>query len=273
MFLFPLILSAALDMSLPEFQPELDASGNYIVGYVDENEEVVVEELEDLPASISSSPGDESLSPSQEIVYSTADASSNDAVVSAIENLNLDNNAYWELFLDSYPVDETVFLTSQQIVNPTFRFESNGLFGSSGAYSNDRFAYIPVSVGSLYSIYNIENKPTNGFRIGVVDDLENPTTITNFQVKNDLDDFSFYPSQNGYLVFMHNSKVVPSFQATYVYTHQESYTLSELGNAVMEIKESNSIKIRAILLVCLFNFLYPIAMNIVHNIVGGDHNV
>ena len=50
MFIIPIILSAALDMSLPEFQPEIDLSGNYIIGEFDVSEgEFEVTEAGELP--------------------------------------------------------------------------------------------------------------------------------------------------------------------------------------------------------------------------------
>lgn len=50
MFFIPLILTAGLDLSLPEFQPELDASGNYIVAeYDDVSGTFEVKEVRELP--------------------------------------------------------------------------------------------------------------------------------------------------------------------------------------------------------------------------------
>ena len=50
MIFLPLILSASLDLSLPEFQPEVDLSGNYIIGEFDVSEgEFNVTEEQELP--------------------------------------------------------------------------------------------------------------------------------------------------------------------------------------------------------------------------------
>lgn len=50
MIFLPFIFCAALDMSLPEFQPDTDISGNYIIGEFDVSEgEFNVTELEELP--------------------------------------------------------------------------------------------------------------------------------------------------------------------------------------------------------------------------------
>lgn len=50
MFFIPLILTAGLDLSLPEFQPELDCSGNYIVAEYDYvSGAFSVEEVRELP--------------------------------------------------------------------------------------------------------------------------------------------------------------------------------------------------------------------------------
>ena len=39
MIILSVLLSAVLDMSLPEFQPEVDLSGNYIIGEFDVSED------------------------------------------------------------------------------------------------------------------------------------------------------------------------------------------------------------------------------------------
>lgn len=50
MIFLPFILSVALDMSLPEFQPEQDLSGNFVLGEYDVSEgEFEVTETEELP--------------------------------------------------------------------------------------------------------------------------------------------------------------------------------------------------------------------------------
>lgn len=195
-------------------------------------------DVEKRAAVLDSSSGSESLSEDTPLLDSsdTADSGSSD-VVSAIQSLQTDNNNYWELFLDSYPVEESVFLHPLAIPKPySWRFESNGKIGRN-PQSGDYFRYIPVLSGYEYSIYNIEGLPSSGFRIGVVDSIENPSVVTNFQIKNNTDSFTFYPSQDGYLVFMSNQNgKIPSYQGFFVLIKQESYTLSELGNAVMSIK-------------------------------------
>ena len=90
MFIIPLLLTMGLDLSLPEFQPDIDISGNYVVGSYDvSSDEITVELMADNPVSGNDSAVTDSLSivPAEVSISSVSD---NNDVVSAIEKLNAD---------------------------------------------------------------------------------------------------------------------------------------------------------------------------------------
>lgn len=268
MIIIPLLLTMGLDMSLPEFQPTTDVSGNYIVGSYDVSlDEIVVDFIADNPVSGNDSAVTDSLSivPAEVSISSVSD---NNDIVVAIEQFNADNNEYWELFLDSYPVTVHHSLRSTYVTALPWKFTSGGGFSSAGG-SNDHYAYIPVVSGFEYDISNITVPSFNTYRYGVVNDLNNPTVITNFGSGN-ITELNFVSGQSGYLVFYISYNKEIGFLADWDTIERESYTLSELGNAVVTLREEFNIKLRAVLFVCLMSFLYPIAMAIKTNILGGD---
>lgn len=218
--MFYLLLTLALDMSLPEFQPTPDISGNYIVSSVSENESSV-ELLSELPP----------------ITYAAVNEADNTAIVDAINESISHNDAYWELFLDSYPIEVSHDMRSLYKAPLTWRFTSAGLIDHTSA-TNGRIAYIPVNIGVTYNISDVTSGGgfTQNYRVGVVDDIENPTQVTNFVSNSSLfNGVSITPSMNGYLVFfMFNYTHEIGFTADWVTIEQESYTLSELGSAVTQ---------------------------------------
>ena len=270
MIIIPLLLTMGLDMSLPEFQPTTDISGNYVVGSYDvSSDDVTVELMADNPVSGNDSAVTDSLSivPAEVSISSVSD---NNDVVSAIEQLNSDNNEYWELFLDSYPVTIHHTLHSSYSNHWTWKFSASGGILSANS-DNDRFSYIPVQAGVEYSISNITVPTFNFYRVGVVNSIDSPTLVTDFrEVSSPFESFTFRASQDGYLVFFISYSRQVGFVADWDTVERESYTLSELGNAVVTMREEFNIKLRAVLFVCLMSFLYPIAMAIKTNILGGD---
>ena len=61
MILFAILLSSGLDMTLPEFEPTTDISGNYIyTEFVEEENEVVVEESDCLPQGLTTEGSEDS---------------------------------------------------------------------------------------------------------------------------------------------------------------------------------------------------------------------
>lgn len=210
-----LLLTMALDLSRPEFQPSTDVSGNYIVSSVSDNESTV-ELLSELPP----------------ITYTAVDESDNNDIVDAINESISHNDAYWELFLDSYPVNVSHSLRSSFVTGLPWKFTSSGGFTTAGG-SRDCYAYMPVVSGIEYHISNITSPTFNSYRYGVINDLNNPTVVTNFGTGN-ITDLTFISGQSGYLVFYINYDKEVGFLADWITIEQESYTLSELGNAVTQ---------------------------------------
>lgn len=259
MFLFSFVLSMGLDMSLPEFQPDVDVSGNYIVSEFD--------------VSGSDSSGYDSfvafVSPDS-VVLNNVDSNSDDDIVAAINQLNEDNNNYWELFLDSYSVESTQYLNTVFYTFQGWRINSDGTLSVSST-GNDVYGLVEVQSGVTYTVLSISDVPSTVY-FGVVNSISSPTNLTNFYSvsSSSFESFTFTASQDGYFVIQSYTNVRhPSAQLSYVQVNRESYTLSELGNAVVSIRDDFNVKFRAILFVCLFIFLYPIAMSICKNIVGG----
>lgn len=269
MIIYALMLTIGLDMTLPEFQPEKDLSGNYIVGTYDVSSgDVYVEILDDVPVDENSSV-DDSLSTSP-VRIETSSISENDDVVTAIQSLQDDNNAYWELFLDSYPIEINHSLGSSQLSNQSWFINTDSTVGVNNG--NYRICYVPVLSGINYTISNIAVPSYNRYSYFVVDDLSNPTSVTNKGTLNPLTDpFSVTPSQDGYFCLQINyGNAFGSFVSDWITVERESYTLSELGNAVVEIRSNNDIKFRVLIFLTLINLVYPIVCSISKNIIGGD---
>lgn len=249
-----LLLTMALDLSRPEFQPSTDVSGNYIVSSVSDNESTV-ELLSELPP----------------ITYTAVAESDNTDIVDAINESISHNDAYWELFLDSYPVTVHHTLSSYYGSHWTWKFSASGGLNSADS-SNDRYAYIPVQTGIEYTISNITVPSFNSYRVGVVNDILNPTLVTDFRnVSSPFESFSFRASQDGYLVLFINYSRQIGFVADWDTVEQESYTLSELGNAVTQSYD----KLVAILmclsgceLILLFSAVVPFLTKVIDKLMN-----
>lgn len=258
MILFSLLLTAGLDLTLPEFEPD-DVSGNYIVSEYDvSGDEFVAVEV---PAT----------ELSESVGLRTEAASDTQDVVDAIQTMNEDNNHYWELFLDSYPVEVNHSLRSTYVTALSWKFTSSGGFTNAGG-ARDHYSYIPVTVGIEYDLSNITSPTFNSYRYGVVNDLNNPNVVTNFGSGN-ISELNFVAGQTGYFVFYINYDKEIGFLANWTTIEQESYTLSELGNAVMEIRSNNDMKFRILIFLTLINFAYPIVISSFKNFFGGGKNV
>lgn len=262
MILLSILLTAGLDLSLPEFQPE-DVSGNYIVSEYDvSGDEFIAVEVpaEELPSNAG--------------LRSEAPAAESDDIVSAIQTMNEDNNSYWELFLDSYPVESTQYLNTVFYTYLGWRINSDGTLSISSS-GNDVYGLVEVHSGVTYTVLSVSDVPSTIY-FGVVNSQTSPTNLTNFySVSSSLfEPFTFTASQDGYFVIQSYTNVRhPSAQLSFVQVDQESYTLSELGNAVMEIRSNNDIKFRILIFLTLINFAYPIVISSFKNFFGGGKNV
>lgn len=262
MILLSILLTAGLDLSLPEFEPD-DVSGNYIVSEYDVSGDEFV--AVDVPAAeLSGNAG----------LRSEAPAAESDDIVSAIQNLNDDNNNYWELFLDSYIIEVNHSLSSLSARRNTGWIVNQGLIETT-TNQNYYLTPCPVEDGITYTVSSISVPSYNTYSYYVVDDLDNPTVVTNYGRLNPLQDpFSFTAGQNGYFVMQINyGSPFGSYNLSWVTQERESYTLSELGNAVMEIRSNNDMKFRILIFLTLINFAYPIVISSFKNFFGGGKNV
>lgn len=261
MILFSILLAAGLDLSLPEFEPD-DVSGNYIVSEYDvSGDEFIAVEV---PAS----------ELSESVALRTEATTEAQDVVDAINSLNEDNNSYWELFLDSYPVsqDHVVLLESASL----FQYNTSGQVLAPNSSTHNLYA--PVSAGVTYTIKDLPSIAYNRYNFGVVNSLElsEITTVTNYVRRSDKDnsDFTFTASQDGYFVaYVNYSSPLNGGSLNWTIIEQESYTLSELGNAVMEIRSNNDMKFRILIFLTFLNFAYPIVISSFKNFFGGGKNV
>lgn len=257
-----LLLTMALDMSLPEFQPEVDISGNVIVSEFDISScDVSACEvpLDDININDSQSKNI-STEKTETVYYSTQslDASNND-IVTAIENMNYDNNVYWELFLDSYSVENNYSTVGVKLNNPTFKISSAGQLLPI-ENSTISVSYIPVMNNVTYTFTNLKPNNYNNFFLGVVDDINNPTVLYNFRLTQTYPtEFTVKPDIDGYFVVLMYGTHNITFDANWTLVEKESYTLSEIGNAIMNTYKS----INAVVLILLFMAFCPFLTKVV----------
>ena len=289
MFFIPLVLSAGLDLTLPEFTPELDPSGNVIVGYIDQDESVVV----DIPF--------EDISINDVL---TDDISSNESVVDVSTNnskrsidISFNDKAPAIRGLSTEPVRsisipegyEAVYLTVETLANirassqSPYPLQSN----SAGSY------YVTLTAGQTYYIstdapnlkyYTSLSIGTNGTVVTGSSDgtstTYTPTVTTYFLVADTRSISAYYltESSSGVDITGNDYGAVVDGLATIndsINTNNESLLLALEGIRTDFYEYYHTVIniFRAILMVLLFIFLYPIALSIVKNIVGGDSNV
>ena len=164
MILFSILLSAGLDLSLPEFEPD-DVSGNYIVSEYDvSGDEFFAVEV---PAT----------ELSESVGLRTEAAAETQDVVDAIQTMNDDNNHYWELFLDSYIIDVNHSLSSLSARRNTGWIVDQGLVETT-SNQNYYLTPCPVEDGITYTVSSISVPSYNTYAFYVVDDLANPCSYS-----------------------------------------------------------------------------------------------
>lgn len=259
--IFTLLLTLSLDMSLPEFTPQEDLSGNYIVSDYD------VSAGEAFTRSISSDElAEVGLSPSAEA--RSVDTSSNDsALLDELSDFHSDNNAYWEQFLADY--ESNYFKKNVATVSSPAKF----WIGSSGSISTSvvntyKFAYCEVIKGHTYTInglYFPVLASGASFRSGFVADINNPgSSVVSFHnfYSQDPNGYTFTAPMNGFYVLCVNSgdNNVRGFNLIETLTYREDIT---------EIRNEMNMKFRVLIFLTLISFTYPIVVSISKNIVGG----
>lgn len=284
MFFIPLILTAGLDLSLPEFQPQTDLSGNVIVGSFDKEDPVDVMPLEDI--SINDLLNDVSDNDKKTTV-SNGDISSNEKVKDSGGN-SAGSGA------KSEPVRSVPSAPDGYHYETLTSSSLNGI-GISGTLpytlvtnTSSITPYIKLDAGVTYYI-------TTSFQ-GVFfgSDITLGTTLTYSSGSSQ----TYTPSADCYVF----SRSTTTLSAQYLAPDSPSgditgndYTavvealgiindnildindklddLSSAGADDSEVLDRHTQLFRAMLLCLLITFLYPIALSIVRNIVGGDSNV
>lgn len=266
MIIYALMLTLGLDMSLPEFQPEKDLSGNYIVGTYDVSSgDVYVETLDTIPVGDNSSV-DDSLSTSP-VRIETLSVSGNDDVVSAIEQFNADNNAYWEQFIADY--ESNYFKKNVGTFvspNPFWIGSTGGI--TSQSVNTYKFVYCEVKKGHTYTLNGVLFPLSSGsgtYRSGFVPDLtEHGLSVISFHnfYSNNPNGYTFTAPINGYYCLCVNSTdTFRGFNLIETLTYREDIT---------EIRSEMNMKFRVLIFLTLMSLVYPIVCSISKNIIGGD---
>ena len=176
MILLSVLLSAALDMSFPEFQPELDLSGSYIIGSFDVSDgEFEVTEAEELPDGLTVEAPTEDVDVSNdsieisllgdtralETITVAASIKSGYRVNSGVIQVHSGDNLYY-VYLTAgieYEVHGTNLYSAQNLNKDTAVHSFN-----SSTYTPDSNIYLVKNNGSFYVTYTTgtpDDEPSN----------------------------------------------------------------------------------------------------------------
>lgn len=250
-------------MTLPEFEPDTDLSGNYIVsGYDVSSGESIVEEV----------PAAELL---ESVVLRTEATAETQDVVDAINQFNTDNSQFWETFLADYESNYFKKNIATFVSPALFWIGSNGSI-SSPLSNTQRFAYCEVLKGNTYTVNDLgfpDNvTSSSSFRSGFVEDLNSPgANVISFHnfFATDPNGYTFTSPIDGYFIICINnsSSVYRGFNLIETLTYREDIT------KILKRIEANEVRLRSILFICLINFAYPIVISSFKNFFGGGKNV
>lgn len=240
MILFPLILSVALDMSLPEFQPDTDISGNYVIGEFDVSEgDFEVIEQKEFPDGLTVEAPTEDFEANLlggtrvlETNTITASVKSGYRVNSGVIQVHSGDNLYY-VYLTAgveYEVHGSNLFTADNLNKNTV---VNSF--SSSMYTPQSNIYLVKNNGSFYVTYTT----------GTVD-TEDPSN-------NDPDggDVSGDDTSGN----EPNNPSGGDFDDT----------------ALLEVLHDIQMQLRCILFVCIWKFILPLAMKIRDHIFGLKH--
>lgn len=239
-----LILALALDMSLPEFQPQEDLSGNYIVGTYDvSNDEVVVEEIP----------------------------------VEAFDGLSVEAQQDQVILGNVLRSGNVVTIESSVLTNMRIRD------GALQSHSGDNLNYIFLSAGVEYTLYNLSSIQISSSlsRGATVTQLDLSDTYTPSEdcyiLRNNNSFYVTYissgdnpedPSGNDPEDPSGNDPGDPSGNDPSGNDPSDDNISTDLTN--IEDKLDNIITLqRSILLVLLVSFLFPIIISCVKLLKGG----
>lgn len=237
MILLPFILSAALDMSLPEFQPEQDLSGNYVIGEYDVSEgDFEVSETEELPDGLTVEASE------QELEYNLL-GETNYLTLTRKRNTKI-NNVDGQYFIQSYSsynyyIDYTLLSSGV-----TYDLDYNGVIyiGSSVEYESEVFIYSNSTITPSSDIYIIQYHQ-NGYYLNV-SVSQSGGDVSGGDVSGDDTSGNEPDNPSG-----------GNFDDT----------------ALLEVLHDIQMQLRCILFVCIWKFILPLAMKIRDHVFGLKH--
>lgn len=250
--MFSLLLTFTILTTTPDFEvfkvPDEYIESAYayadaILNTEDDDEEIIEE---DVP--VEESPEEEiSEEVSESDITVLTDGSLDGDILEELKK----SNEYWDMFLDSFEI-----VDSQTLYPPSITTDFNYRFSSSGVLTENTNNFccgyvMPLDYGT-YTINFHYFATYSGIRIGVVPSLEyGSTSISGFYNLNSVDDysFSFSVTQPCFLIASFSSsgssvstsgpvyKTLGSLIINRTFSYFDSYTLSEIGNSLVTIKD------------------------------------
>lgn len=247
MFLIPFLLSAVLDMSLPEFQPEVDLSGNYIIGEFDVSDgEFEVTEAEELPDGLT--------------------------VEAAAEEIDVSNDSIDTSLLGGTRALETITVAAS--VKSGYRVNS----GVIQVHSGDNLYYVYLTAGIEYEIH--------GSNLYSAININKDTAVHSFSNSTYTPESNIYLVKNNGSFYVTYTTGTPEPEdpsnnepgggdVSGDDTSGNEPDNPSGGNfddtALLEVLHDIQMQLRCILFVCIWKFILPLAMKIRNNVFGLKH--
>ena len=236
-----LMFCAALDMSLPEFQPKEDLSGNYIVGTYDVSENEFY--VNDVSAS--------------DISFSQELPSQHDGLsVDGLRSMLLEASRSTQL------VDKYVF--SQTLSGHRITQKSDGTYEIS-IHSSSKINYIELDSGITYTITAFDSP------------LYYSTSLHGSHIPLTQLSSNVITPESTIYVTGGNGSIYATYQVEETVSDGEvdlsllEGLVESLNDNIQSFNEEIAIIVRALLLVNLVNFLYPVIMACVNYLKGGKN--
>lgn len=237
-----LLFCAALDMSLPEFQPQEDLSGKYIVGSYDVSEnEFIIEDI----------------SSSDFLPIESENAGQYGGLsADGLRALMLESTRSTQL-VDKYIFGDTA---------KNYRIRNNDGVMELQYHSGDYIQYIFLTAGHTYTI-NTSSDTLYSFP-GFYS--HQPVTLLESNVITPESDI--YVSSNQYSLYA-SYQVQESVSDGDVDLSLLEGLVESVDNNIQAFKDDIMIVIRAILFIALVTFLYPVTMACINYLKGDKKNV
>lgn len=246
MILLSVLLSVAIDMSLPEFQPEIDLSGNYIIGEFDVSEgDFEVTETGKLPDGLT-----------VEAPVLGEDISDN-----ILENSLLGNNRSLET------------ITVNSSVKSGYRVNSGVIQVQSG----DNLYYVYLTAGIEYEVH--------GSNLYSAQNLNKDTVVHSFLSSTYTPESNIYLVKNNGSFYVTYTTGTPDDEPSNNDpdggdVSGDDTSGNEPNNpsggdfddtAILEVLYDIQMQLRCILFVCIWKFILPLAMKIRDHVFGLKH--